>query len=499
MKKINIQLPENVRTIITALQSHGHEAYAVGGCVRDSILGRVPGDWDITTSAMPEETKEIFDRTFDTGIEHGTITVLMGKEGYEVTTYRIDGEYEDSRHPKEVVFTRNLKEDLLRRDFTINAMAYNETDGVVDIFGGMEDLKAGIIRCVGNARDRFSEDALRILRGVRFAAQLGFEIEEETKAGMRELAPTLKNISAERIQTELIKMLVSPRPDMLREAYQLGITKQFLPEFDRMMETEQENPHHIYNVGEHTLHAMCNVEADKVLRFTMLLHDVGKIESKEMDEDGVAHFYMHVTKGQEMAKKILERCAKNEIVLEVEAGVVGGEEDGVNTEDAPSEKLYTTPEDMMLVYDTLGQVENGYFTLAATFGNVHGVYKPGNVKLNPKILKEGQDALKAKHGDDAHYLLVFHGGSGSPKEDIEETLQYGVIKMNVDTDTQYAFSRPIADHFFKNYDGVLKVDGEVGVKKVYDPRSYLKKAEQGITARVVEACNDLHSAGKSIY
>lgn len=307
MKKINIQLPENVRTIITALQSHGHEAYAVGGCVRDSILGRVPGDWDITTSAMPEETKEIFDRTFDTGIEHGTITVLMGKEGYEVTTYRIDGEYEDSRHPKEVVFTRNLKEDLLRRDFTINAMAYNETDGVVDIFGGMEDLKAGIIRCVGNARDRFSEDALRILRGVRFAAQLGFEIEEETKAGMRELAPTLKNISAERIQTELIKMLVSPRPDMLREAYQLGITKQFLPEFDRMMETEQENPHHIYNVGEHTLHAMCNVEADKVLRFTMLLHDVGKIESKEMDEDGVAHFYMHVTKGQEMAKKILRR------------------------------------------------------------------------------------------------------------------------------------------------------------------------------------------------
>lgn len=307
MKKINIQLPENVRTIITALQSHGHEAYAVGGCVRDSILGRVPGDWDITTSAMPEETKEIFDRTFDTGIEHGTITVLMGKEGYEVTTYRIDGEYEDSRHPKEVVFTRNLKEDLLRRDFTINAMAYNETDGVVDIFGGMEDLKAGIIRCVGNARDRFSEDALRILRGVRFAAQLGFEIEEETKAGMRELAPTLKNISAERIQTELIKMLVSPRPDMLREAYQLGITKQFLPEFDRMMETGQENPHHIYNVGEHTLHAMCNVEADKVLRFTMLLHDVGKIESKEMDEDGVAHFYMHVTKGQEMAKKILRR------------------------------------------------------------------------------------------------------------------------------------------------------------------------------------------------
>jgi len=200
-----------------------------------------------------------------------------------------------------------------------------------------------------------------------------------------------------------------------------------------------------------------------------------------------------------MAKKILGVCAKNEIVLEVEAGVVGGEEDGVNTEGAPREKLYTTPEDMMLVYEELGQVPNGYFTLAATFGNVHGVYKPGNVKLNPKILKEGQDALQAKYGKDAYYRLVFHGGSGSPKEDIEETLQYGVIKMNVDTDTQYAFTRPIADHMFKNYDGVLKVDNEVGVKKVYDPRSYLKKGEAGITARVVEACNDLHSSGKSIY
>ncbi len=200
-----------------------------------------------------------------------------------------------------------------------------------------------------------------------------------------------------------------------------------------------------------------------------------------------------------IAKEILERCAKNEIVLEVEAGVVGGEEDGVNTEGAPREKLYTTPEDMLLVYETLGQVKNGFFTLAATFGNVHGVYKPGNVKLNPKILKIGQDALKAKYGNDAHYLLVFHGGSGSPKEDIEETLQYGVIKMNVDTDTQYAFSRPVADHFFKNYDGVLKIDGEVGVKKVYDPRSYLKKAEAGVSARVVEACNDLHSSGKTLY
>ena len=186
MDNFNIKLPDDVQFIIHTLQLHGFEAYAVGGCVRDSILGREPGDWDITTSAMPEETKALFDKTFDTGIEHGTITVLLNHEGYEVTTYRIDGKYEDSRHPKEVTFTRNLKEDLLRRDFTINAMAYNDKDGIVDIFGGMQDLEKHMIRCVGNARERFSEDALRILRGVRFAAQLGFEIDEETKEGMSE-------------------------------------------------------------------------------------------------------------------------------------------------------------------------------------------------------------------------------------------------------------------------------------------------------------------------
>ena len=162
---MRIELPDNVNSIIHTLESHGYEAYAVGGCVRDSILGRTPEDWDITTSAMPEETKKLFSHTVDTGIAHGTITVLLGGEGFEVTTYRVDGKYEDSRHPSEVTFVRNLKEDLLRRDFTINAMAYNEKDGLVDIFGGLRDIETGIIRCVGDAHARFSEDALRILRG----------------------------------------------------------------------------------------------------------------------------------------------------------------------------------------------------------------------------------------------------------------------------------------------------------------------------------------------
>jgi len=302
-----IQLPEKVGRIIGTLQEHGYEAYAVGGCIRDSILGREPEDWDITTSAMPEETKALFDKTFDTGIQHGTITVLLEKEGFEVTTYRIDGKYEDSRHPKEVTFTRNLREDLLRRDFTINAMAYNETDGLVDIFGGLEDLEEGMIRCVGTAKERFKEDALRILRGVRFAAQLGFDIEEDTRQGMKELAWTLQNISAERIQVELVKMITSKRPEMLREAYELGMTRIVLPEFDQLMTTGQETPHHMYSVGEHTLHAMKNIRADKILRLAMLLHDMGKPALKTVDEAGVAHFKKHALESERIAENVLRR------------------------------------------------------------------------------------------------------------------------------------------------------------------------------------------------
>ena len=199
-----------------------------------------------------------------------------------------------------------------------------------------------------------------------------------------------------------------------------------------------------------------------------------------------------------ISKEYLELCAANEIILEVEAGVVGGEEDGAaGTEDMPAEKLYTTPEDMLSVFESLNGI--GRYMFAATFGNVHGAYKPGAVKLRPDILKQGQDAVTGKHGEAAKFDLVFHGGSGSEKHQIKETLEYGVIKMNIDTDTQYAFTRPIADHMMANYEGVLKIDGEVGNKKVYDPRSYLKKAEQATADRLVEACNDLESTGKTIF
>lgn len=302
-----IHLPDKVRSIITKLESAGYEAYAVGGCVRDSLLGRTPSDWDVTTSAKPQQVKEIFRHTIDTGIRHGTVTVMLDREGFEVTTYRIDGKYEDSRHPKEVVFTANLIEDLRRRDFTINAFAYNDRGGVVDAFGGMEDLKKGIIRCVGEASERFGEDALRMLRAVRFSAQLGFSIAGETKAAIRELAPSLANISAERIQAELVKLLLSDNPDYMRDVYALGITRVVLPELDAAFATAQHNPHHQYTVGEHLMQSLLYTRADRSLRLAALLHDIGKPSVRTTDEEGIDHFHGHAEVSERMAVDILKR------------------------------------------------------------------------------------------------------------------------------------------------------------------------------------------------
>ena len=325
---MRMKLPNDVKKIIEVLEKNGYEAFAVGGCVRDTLLLRVPGDWDITTSARPEEVKALFSHTIDTGIQHGTVTVVFksteansdaiqiehGKAstsknyvGYEVTTYRIDGEYEDARHPKEVTFTSNLVEDLKRRDFTINAMAYNERAGIVDEFDGIGDLERKVIRCVGNPRERFSEDALRMLRAVRFAAQLGFSIDEETKEAIRELAPTLKKVSAERIAVELVKILVSDHPEEMRTAYELGLTAIFLPEFDVAIKALQYNPNHMYTVGEHSIVAMQHIRPDRLLRLVMLLHDLAKPIMHTVDENGCHHFDGHPQAGADMAKKILQR------------------------------------------------------------------------------------------------------------------------------------------------------------------------------------------------
>lgn len=230
-------------------------------------------------------------------------------------------------------------------------------------------------------------------------------------------------------------------------------------------------------------------------------------ESKKRVAEGkLPLFNSHMFDGSELpldenmkiAVELLKECQALGIILEVEAGVVGGEEDGVSNENAPAEKLYTTPEDMVYVYEKLSAVEGARYMFAATFGNVHGVYKPGNVKLRPTILKDGQAAVVAKYGEAAAFDLVFHGGSGSSLEEIRETLDYGVVKMNVDTDTQYAFTRPLVEHFFKNYDGVLKIDGEVGNKKMYDPRGYLKMGEDGMKDRVKQAVSDLRGEGTTL-
>lgn len=234
-------MPYEAEWIIDNIRSHGYEAFIVGGCVRDAVLGRIPGDWDITTSAKPEQVKEIFGKTVDTGLKHGTVTIIKHGSGYEVTTYRIDGEYLDGRHPETVEFTPDLREDLKRRDFTINAMAYSHETGIVDEFEGMEDLKRRVIRCVGCAKDRFTEDALRILRAVRFAAQLDFVIEDETYKAIAEIAPNLVHVSKERIQVELTKLLLSDHPEKIWMVDATGIAEYVTPGFTEVFERELES------------------------------------------------------------------------------------------------------------------------------------------------------------------------------------------------------------------------------------------------------------------
>ena len=311
-----IDLPGEVELIISELEKKGFEAWAVGGCIRDSVLNRKPGDWDITTNAKPAEVKSIFKRTVDTGIQHGTVTVLIKDKSFEVTTYRLDGKYEDSRHPSEVTFTTDLLEDLKRRDFTINAMAYNSRAGLVDAFGGVVDIKKRLIRAVGSPEERFKEDALRIMRAVRFSASLDFDIEEKTFEAIKKETGNLKKISAERIREELVKLIASSHPEKLLTLSECGITSVILPEFDRELATEQNNQHHQYSVGIHTIEAMkYSVTFDDeltyddrvVLRLTMLLHDMGKPALKTTDEDGVDHFKGHSAESVRLAGDILKR------------------------------------------------------------------------------------------------------------------------------------------------------------------------------------------------
>ncbi|NDL66747.1 CCA tRNA nucleotidyltransferase [Anaerotalea alkaliphila] len=306
-QEVDIAMPEDVQRIIHTLNNAGYEAFAVGGCIRDSLMGIVPEDWDLTTSAPPEVVKGLFPATIDTGIKHGTVTVLLHRQQYEVTTYRIDGEYEQHRKPKNVFFTEDLVEDLRRRDFTINAMAYNTTMGLVDYFHGREDLEMGIIRCVGNAADRFEEDALRMLRAVRFSARFGFDIDLQTEHAIGEKAIRMSKISAERIYAELSKILTSEHPHYMEKLVDLGLMQVILPEFLATVGMEQNHPRHVHPVDKHIYETLKNVKNTHILRWTMFFHDIGKGFTKTVDEDGVDHFYKHVSKSLEIAKKAMSR------------------------------------------------------------------------------------------------------------------------------------------------------------------------------------------------
>ena len=302
-----IDIPANAKKIIEMLEAAGFEGYVVGGCVRDAFLGREPEDWDIASSAAPDEMLEVFknERVIETGLKHGTVTVVMDGESYEVTAYRVDGEYKDARHPESVTFVREIAEDLARRDFTVNAMAWSGRDGLVDLFGGKKDLDAGVLRCVGDPEKRFEEDALRILRCVRFASQLDFEIEENTERAMYDRLPLLEKVSEERIRAEFDKLLAGPGAERVLTCYR-EIIASFIPEAAEMFDLDQENPFHLYDVWTHTVKAVSGVPAERTLRLAAFFHDIGKPRCKVVDK-GWGHFYHHEHVGSDMTDEIMRR------------------------------------------------------------------------------------------------------------------------------------------------------------------------------------------------
>lgn len=305
---MTIRLPDKVDKIIKALCGAGYEAYAVGGCTRDSIMGLEPEDWDVTTSALPQQVKEVFGgyRVVETGIKHGTVTVIADGMPIEITTYRIDGEYADNRHPSEVRFTRTLREDLSRRDFTMNAICFNPESGITDEFGGISDIQKKCVRCIGEPSERFNEDALRILRALRFASVLGFKIEKRTAEAIHLCRQLLKNIAAERISAEFNKLIIGDGAGEVLLEYR-DVFAVFIPEIEPMFDFDQRNYHHYLDVWRHTVKVIENSEANKVSRLAALFHDIGKPAVFTLDENGVGHFKGHAKQSELTARNVLNR------------------------------------------------------------------------------------------------------------------------------------------------------------------------------------------------
>ena len=317
MKNSIVNVPDYALKALKILETSGFEAYLAGGCIRDSLLGRVPHDWDITTNALPEQVMESFGafRVIPTGLKHGTVSVIIDNELIEITTYRLDGEYSDNRRPDSVTFTGRLIDDLARRDFTVNAFAWNPKDGLVDFFDGVSDLENKIIRCVGNPKDRFNEDALRIMRGVRFASELGFKIEPATLNAMAELKALLDNISYERIGAELSRAVMGTA---FTEVFMKTpeILLQIIPEMQDCAGFNQKSKYHIYDVYEHILVSVGCAENDLQVRLAMLFHDIAKPESFKMDEDGEGHFKGHPQKSAKTAEAVLKRLRYDNHTIE---------------------------------------------------------------------------------------------------------------------------------------------------------------------------------------
>ena len=308
-----MNLPLPVSDLITRLEQAGYSAYAVGGCVRDSLLSLEPHDWDLCTSALPEEMLEVFrgEHVAETGLRHGTLTVILNHVPYEITTFRTDGAYTDHRHPDSVSFVRDVAGDLARRDFTVNAMAWSDRTGLVDLFGGQEDLARRVIRCVGVPRERFREDALRILRALRFASVYDFSLDPETEAALRELAPTLENVAAERIREELFKLLCGPGVGRILRAFP-DVLSVIIPDLRPMIGYDQRNHHHHFDLWEHTVQGVENIPPQPALRLTMLLHDTGKPSVCTLDDKGEAHYAGHQAASAEIADRVTAdlRCDK---------------------------------------------------------------------------------------------------------------------------------------------------------------------------------------------
>lgn len=306
-----MELPRPVSDLIDRLEQAGFSAYAVGGCVRDTLLFLHPHDWDLCTSARPEEMLEVFrgEHVVETGLKHGTLTVVLDHVPYEITTFRTDGSYTDHRHPDSVTFVEDVAGDLSRRDFTVNAMAYSPHAGLVDLFGGQEDLARGVIRCVGAPKERFEEDALRILRALRFASVFDFAIDPETDAALRQLAPSLANVAAERIREEFFKLLCGPGAGRILRAYP-EVLSRIVPEISAMVGYDQRNHHHHFDLWEHTVQGLENVPPEPALRLTMLLHDTGKPVVCTVDDAGEAHYRGHQAVSAKIAARVTDdlRC-----------------------------------------------------------------------------------------------------------------------------------------------------------------------------------------------